>query len=130
MRATLFVVFLAYVVLLIIRPQEFVPALQQVPILQYTLLGAFATLARDSRQGLKYPQFKLILPFLVVAWIGMGLSGWWGGITKILDSGHSADLPVLDCLRCRAQRASAPRVHVAARGLRMRIDSAWPLATT
>ena len=41
MRAALFVVFLAYVVLLVIRPQEFVPALQHIPILQYTLLGAF-----------------------------------------------------------------------------------------
>jgi putative inorganic carbon (HCO3(-)) transporter len=84
MRAALFVVFLVYVVLLIIRPQEFVPALQQVPILQYTLLGAFGIWLVTPDKGLKYPQFKLLLPFLVVAWIGMGLSGWWGGITKIL----------------------------------------------
>jgi putative inorganic carbon (HCO3(-)) transporter len=84
MRAALFVVFLIYVVLLVIRPQEFVPALQQVPILQYTLLGAFALWLLTPDKGLNHLQFKLLLPFLVVAWIGMGLSGWWGGITKIL----------------------------------------------
>ena len=83
MRATLFVVFLAYVVLLVIRPQEFVPALQQVPILQYTLLGAFATLAGDARQRAEISPVQVcFLPFLVVAWIGMGLSGWWGGIVE------------------------------------------------
>ena len=128
MRAALFVVFLIYVVLLIIRPQEFVPALQQVPILQYTLLGAFALWLATRDKGLKYPQFKLLLPFLVVAWIGMGLSGWWGGIIEDPDSGNSADLPVYNGLRCRAQRATAPHIHVAARGLRVRTGPARPLA--
>jgi O-antigen ligase len=85
MRAALFVGFLLYVVLLVIRPQEFVPALQQVPILQYTLLGAFALWLAAPDKGIKYPQFGLLLPFLLVAWIGMGLSGWWGGIVKILN---------------------------------------------
>ena len=85
MRAALFVGFLLYVVLLVIRPQEFVPALQQVPILQYTLLGAFALWLASPDKGIKYPQFGLLLPFLLVAWIGMGLSGWWGGIVKILN---------------------------------------------
>jgi len=85
MRAALFVVFLGYVLLLVIRPQEFVPAFQHVPILQYTLMGAFALWLATPDKGIKYPQFKLLLPFLVVVWIGMGLSGWWGGIVKILD---------------------------------------------
>jgi hypothetical protein len=85
MRTTLFGVFLAYMILLIIRPQEFVPALQQVPILQFTLLGAFGLWIATPDKGLKLPQFVLLIPFLLVAWIGMGLSGWWGGIVKILN---------------------------------------------
>jgi len=85
MRAALYFGFLVYVVLLVIRPQEFVPALQHIPILQYTLLGAFALWLATSEKGMKYPQFGLLLPFLMVAWIGMGLSGWWGGIVKILN---------------------------------------------
>ena len=85
MRTALFVVFLVYVVLLVIRPQEFVLSLQQVPVLQYTLLGAFALWLATPDKGLKYPQFALLPPFLMVAWIGMGLSGWWGGIVKILN---------------------------------------------
>lgn len=85
MRAALFVVFLVYVVLLVIRPQEFVPALQHIPILQYTLLAAFALWLAAPDKGMKYPQFGLLPPFLLVAWIGMGLSGWWGGIVKILN---------------------------------------------
>ncbi|MDP9198450.1 MAG: hypothetical protein M3O07_04445, partial [Pseudomonadota bacterium] len=85
MRTALFVVFVAYVVLLAIRPQEFVPALQFVPILQFTLLGAFALWIFTRDKGLGCPQFVLLPPFVLVAWIGMGLSGWWGGIVKILD---------------------------------------------
>jgi len=85
MRSTLFVVFLLYVVLLVTRPQEFVPAVAQIPILQYLLLGAFALWLATPDKGLKYPQFMLLIPFLAVAWIGMGLAGWWGGIIKILN---------------------------------------------
>lgn len=85
MRTTLFVVFLVYVVLLVTRPQEFIPSFQQVPIVQYTLLSAFALWLATRDKGLKNPQFALLLPFVLVAWIGMGLSGWWGGIVKILN---------------------------------------------
>ncbi len=85
MRATLFVVFLVCIVLLVTRPQEFVPSLQNVPIMQYGLVGAFALWLFTPDKGLKSPQFTLIPPLVIVAWIGMGLSGWWGGIVKILD---------------------------------------------
>ena len=85
MRNALFLVFLVYVVLLVIRPQEFVPALQTTPVLQFTLLGAVVLWLFTKNKGLRYPQFGLLLPFVIVAWIGMGLSGWWGGIVKILN---------------------------------------------
>lgn len=85
MRTTLFVVFLVCVVLLVTRPQEFVPSLEQVPIMQYMLVSAFALWLGTPDKGLKVPQFALLPALLIVAWIGMGLSGWWGGIVKILD---------------------------------------------
>jgi O-antigen ligase/polysaccharide polymerase Wzy-like membrane protein len=84
-RKALFVLFLVYIVLLVTRPQEFVPALQQTPVLQITLLGCFFIWLATPGKGLRYPQFALLVPFLMVAWIGMGLSGWWGGIVKILN---------------------------------------------
>jgi O-antigen ligase len=85
MRAALFVVFLAYIVLLVIRPHEFMPSLQHVPILQYTLVTAMLLWLATPDKGLASPQFPLAVALLVSAWIGMGLSGWWGGILKILD---------------------------------------------
>jgi hypothetical protein len=81
----LFIVFMIYVVLLVLRPHEFMPQLQQTPLLQIVLLTGSALWAFRSGRGLSQPQFKLLIPFMIVIWIGMGLNGWWGGIVKALD---------------------------------------------
>lgn len=79
------IVFVCYFVLLMLRPHEFLPQLQQVPLLQYVLLTGMLVWLFRADKGLAQPQFKLLVPFLIVVWIGMGLNGWWGGIVKAVD---------------------------------------------
>ncbi len=83
----LFNVFLAYLILLILRPHEFDPALANVPILQIVLLVGCAAWAVSRDKHFEYPQFKLIPPLLAIIWIGVGLSGagWWSGLVDALD---------------------------------------------
>jgi putative inorganic carbon (HCO3(-)) transporter len=85
MRGLLFIVFLVYAALLMVRPQEFMPALQQTPLLQIVLLTAFVIWLFSSDKGLEHPQIWLLIPFMMIVWFGMGLAGWWGGITKAID---------------------------------------------
>jgi putative inorganic carbon (hco3(-)) transporter len=72
--------FQIYLVLLIIRPQEFVPALMGVPILQLLLLICLALwlFSRDKRIGL--PPIVLVGCFLVFAPLTVAANGWWGGV--------------------------------------------------
>lgn len=85
MQRTLFIVFLIYLVLLILRPHEFFPGLATTPILQSTMLTAMGIWALMPNKRVEYPQFKLLIPFMIVVWIGMGLAGWWGGIVKAIE---------------------------------------------
>src|ERR1700729_979445 len=73
-------VFQIYLVLLIIRPQEFVPSLMHVPILQLLLLICLALwiFSRDKRVGL--PPIVLVACFLVFAPLTVAANGWWGGV--------------------------------------------------
>ena len=80
------ILFGLYLVLLIIRPQEFVPALASVPMLQMLLVACLAiwVLSRDKKLSL--PQFSLAGCLLVFAPLTIGMNGWWGGVPAAL--GH------------------------------------------
>jgi len=84
-RNSLFWIFIVYLVLLIIRPHEFIPGLEQPSLLQMLLLASFAFWILSPNKQISLPQFGLLTPFMLVVWIGMGLNGWWGGIAKVVD---------------------------------------------
>src|ERR1035438_5269757 len=73
-----------YLVLLIIRPQEFVLALAGVPILQVLLVACLAiwVLARDKKLAL--PPFALAGCLLIFAPLTVAMNGWWGGVPEAL----------------------------------------------
>jgi O-antigen ligase len=75
----LYAIVIVYTILLFLRPQDFMPALLDKPILLYMLLvGAFLWLF-GSKKHVEYPQY-LLIPVLVVLYVvSRGLNGWWGG---------------------------------------------------
>ena len=85
LRSLLFFVTVLYTVLLITRPQEFVPALVELPILQVLVLLAFGVWLMTSEKGTDLPQFIILPFFLMCVWLSLGLAGWWGGIVPALD---------------------------------------------
>jgi hypothetical protein len=73
---------LGYVALLILRPQEFIPALQAVPLLFYWLLACLAGCMFGSRTFMQLPQSAYVIAFVIGATLTVGLSGWWGGVPE------------------------------------------------
>jgi putative inorganic carbon (hco3(-)) transporter len=84
-RGTLTFVSLVYLLMLFLRPQEFYPSMVNSPILQVTLLSAFAIWLFCGDKRATEPHFLLLPPLFIIACIGMGLSGWWGGAVKVFD---------------------------------------------
>lgn len=86
MRKLLFYVTTAYTILLITRPQEFVPALSQLPLLQVVVLGAFVIWLLMPGKGWELPHFRLLPLLLVFVWLSLGIGGgWWGGIVPAVE---------------------------------------------
>lgn len=85
-RSLLFTVTAVYTILLIIRPQEFIPSLANMPLLQFILLGAVGIWAFTPDKGLELPQFTVLPFFLVCVWLSLGFAGWWGGIVPALNT--------------------------------------------
>jgi putative inorganic carbon (hco3(-)) transporter len=76
--------FCLYLALLIVRPQEFVPALVGLPILQVLLLLCLALWAVSKDKRLSLPPFVLMGWLLLFIPLTVGLNGWWGGIPAAL----------------------------------------------
>jgi putative inorganic carbon (HCO3(-)) transporter len=72
--------FQIYLVLLIIRPQEFVPALMGFPIMQLVLLSCLLIWAFSSRKWISLPPIILVGCFLLFAPLTVAANGWWGGV--------------------------------------------------
>jgi len=70
---------IAYVGLLLLRPNEYLEQVRDIPILQFLMLGCMAAWLFSSRKNLQYPQFRLTLWFTVAAMMSVGFAGWWGG---------------------------------------------------
>jgi O-antigen ligase len=75
---------IVYIILLLLRPQEFVPVLDQSSILQALLLLCMGlwVFAQDKRLDL--PQFRLTAWFVLAALLSVGLAGWWGAMVPRL----------------------------------------------
>lgn len=76
--------FYTYLVLLIIRPQDFLPSMAGTPLLQVAMALALLAWLFSSAKHLELPQFRLVIPFLATTCLGVGLAGWWGGIPEAL----------------------------------------------
>jgi O-antigen ligase len=75
----MFPLILLYVVLTIIRPQDYVPGLDTVPILPVVLLMAFAAWLVSKEKTFEAPQFVILPAFLLILMISQVTNGWTGG---------------------------------------------------
>jgi O-antigen ligase len=72
------VVFCAYLLLLLLRPQEWLASLHEVPILQVLLLTCLALWLFRGRKAIGLPQFPLLVWFVVATVISAAVIGWLG----------------------------------------------------
>ncbi|MEX1827182.1 O-antigen ligase family protein [Luteibacter sp. CQ10] len=75
----MFPLILVYVVLTIIRPQDYVPGLDLVPILPVVLLLAFGAWMFSNTKTFEAPQFVILPAFLLILMISQVTNGWSGG---------------------------------------------------
>lgn len=71
-------------VLLLLRPQEVLPGLAGVPVVQVSMLLALATWLASHDKGLELPQFRLLLLLVGFMCLGVGVNGWLGGMPGVV----------------------------------------------
>ncbi len=76
----MFLLILLYLVLTIIRPQDYLPGLENVPLLPAVLGLAFASWMFSRDRTFAAPQFVLLPAFLVVLMLSQATNGWVGGM--------------------------------------------------
>ena len=81
----MFVLSLVYLVLTIIRPQDYMPGLVGVPILPVVLIVAFALWLGSTGKNLSAPQFVILPVFLLVMLLSDVANGWLGGALEQLE---------------------------------------------
>lgn len=81
----MFPLILLYLVLTIIRPQDFMPALVGIPVLPVVLMLAFGSWLMSSAKTFAAPQFLLLPAFLVVLMLSQAMNGWAGGMVYELE---------------------------------------------
>jgi hypothetical protein len=72
--------FWLYLLLVFLRPQEVLPGLENVPLLQITLMLCLFLWLVSKDKDLSLPPFALIACLFVYIPLTVGLSGWWGGV--------------------------------------------------
>lgn len=74
-------------VILLLRPQEFIPGMQAVPIMQIAIaIPLLVWLGSDSNtKRLDIPPLRWLVMFVILAMIGLGANGWWGGGIDLLN---------------------------------------------
>ena len=75
----MFPLILLYLVLTIIRPQDYMPVLAGVPLLPVVLVLAFLCWLASSAKTWAAPQFLILPAFLLVLMISQVTNGWTGG---------------------------------------------------
>ncbi|MHA6203853.1 O-antigen ligase family protein [Dyella soli] len=81
----MFPLILLYLVLTIVRPQEYVPALIGVPVLPVVLVLAFMAWLASASKTYAAPQFLILPVFLVVIMTSQVVNGWFGGAFRQLN---------------------------------------------
>lgn len=72
--------FSIYLLLLLLRPQEWIESLRAVPILQVLLIACLVAWAFTGRRAWRLPQFPLLAWFLLATVMSALASGWLGGL--------------------------------------------------
>ena len=75
----MFPLILLYLVLTIIRPQDYMPMLVGVPVLPIVLIAAFLCWLASNAKTYAAPQFLLLPAFMLVLMISEVTNGWTGG---------------------------------------------------
>ncbi|KRF02131.1 O-antigen polymerase [Frateuria sp. Soil773] len=75
----MFPLILLYLVLTIVRPQDYLPGLAGVPLLPAVLGLAFACWLGAGARRLAAPQFLILPAFLLVLMLSQATNGWTGG---------------------------------------------------
>jgi putative inorganic carbon (HCO3(-)) transporter len=75
----MFPLILLYLVLTIVRPQDYLPGLVGVPLLPVVMVLAFLAWLGSSAKTWAAPQFLILPAFLVVLMISQVTNGWAGG---------------------------------------------------
>ncbi|RDS83649.1 O-antigen polymerase [Dyella monticola] len=81
----MFPLIILYLVLTIIRPQEYMAAFTGIPILPIVLIAAFLCWLISSAKTFAAPQFVILPIFLVVLMISVVVNGWFGGALDQLE---------------------------------------------
>jgi O-antigen ligase len=76
----MFPLILCYVVLTIVRPQEYIPALIGMPVLPVVLVLAFGAWVASGARRPRAPQFLILLAFFAVLMLSEVVNGWAGGM--------------------------------------------------
>ncbi|AIF48398.1 O-antigen ligase family protein [Dyella japonica] len=76
----MFPLILVYVVLTIVRPQEYITSLIGLPVLPVVLVLAFAAWVASGARRLHAPQFFILLAFFGVLMVSEVANGWLGGV--------------------------------------------------
>jgi hypothetical protein len=74
-----FVYLLAYLAMLYIRPHDYAPAWQGIPVLPVTLILCFGTWLARQHKDFSAPQNRMLLVQLVVMSVSVAVNGWGGG---------------------------------------------------
>lgn len=81
----MFILSLLYLALTLIRPQDYMPGLTDVPLLPAVLMLAFVAWAIQARKRFDVPHFLLLPAFLVVGMASMVANHWVGGALELLE---------------------------------------------
>ena len=101
----MFFLSLLYLVLTIIRPQDYVPGLEGVPLLSVVLVLALVNWLASSTKTFAAPQFWLLPAFLLVAMMSQVTNGWTGGaLDEFLEFGPSVIIFFVLAASCTTQR--------------------------
>lgn len=89
-----FAAFLAYLAFVLIRPQEFLPMLQNAPVVRVALICAALLQVFQKNKRYDGPQSGFLLLFVVVIFLSAVMNGWvGGGITYSVQMLTTAVLP-------------------------------------
>ncbi|MEO6925810.1 MAG: O-antigen ligase family protein [Rhodanobacter sp.] len=101
----MFILSLLYLALTIIRPQDFVPGLEGVPLLPVVLILAFLSWVVSSPKHIDAPQFLILPVFLLVTMLSQVTNGWTGGaLDQLLLFGPTVIAFFVLAASCNSQR--------------------------